>query len=85
METCSLSGTKDTHPPEYSGVMDIKNKDKKIQPKENLNHFIKILSDKKNKISKLKITGIANCTNVLISRILFPPKHFATLLSQGPT
>ena len=84
METCSLSGVKDTHPPEYSGVIKIKNKDKKTQPKENLNHFIKILSDRKNKINKLKMIGITKCTNVLTSNILFPPKHFITLFSQGP-
>lgn len=48
----------DTHPPEYSGVIEIKNNEIKIQTIAKTNHFLKILSEVKNNSTELNKIGI---------------------------
>ena len=57
IETSSLLGS--SNPIPYSGVIDIKNIETKIEISANINHFLNILSERKNNIIRLMITGIA--------------------------
>jgi len=85
METNSLSGFKDIHPPEYSGVIAIKKTEKIIQTIAKRNHFRKIILLTKNSIMETIKIARKIWNMVLVIKMLFPPKHRLNLKLQGPT